>query len=185
MCTNLRSRQSIYYTFFWVLTATCLKLVRTIVRTESKGDGRNYQLSRATLMKVLRFPLSFSVDCGEQGRVAEHETTDTGGAERRRSKLVQTFPRKDHCGGQFLLDIDYENELSSRRADETIDCLSVRESASDSGNRSLGHSFIRSGSQPSCSKPQRTRPRYLDWFVAVVNRDYRRSHLPSRDGLSL
>ena len=98
-----RSRQAIYYTFFWVLTATCLKLVRAIVHTESKGDGRNYQLSRATLMKVLRFPLSFSVDCGEQGRVAEHETTDTGGAERRRSKLVQTFPRKDHGGDNFSL----------------------------------------------------------------------------------
>jgi hypothetical protein len=83
-------------------------------------------------MKVLRFPLRFSVDCGEQGRVAEHETTDTGGAERvgtarekegrldllkgtksqdaftasaerLQSKLVQTFPGKDHCGDNFSL----------------------------------------------------------------------------------
>jgi hypothetical protein len=27
--------------------------------------------------------------------------------------------------GQFLLDFDYENKLSSRRAGETIDCLEV------------------------------------------------------------
>jgi hypothetical protein len=58
----------------------------------------------------------------------------TVSAELLQSKLVQTFPRKDHWFGQFLLDTDCENELSSRRTGETIDCLKLFAGRADSGS---------------------------------------------------